>query len=538
MIRGEAGIGKTRLASELLRRAAAAGRRTAACAALDLGGGAPFGLWAELTARAARAPLLAAARARRAGPTTSRCSCRRAPSSGFGRPPAPRPTVAPELERARLFEAVVAAARVGGARPPAAARAEDDVHVADAPSLELAGYVARRIGALPVVMLLTRRELPRRAELDRARARAARARRCSRAELALGAAAPTTRSRTLARDAGPARRGRRRRGSCGAAEGNALLAPSRPPARARAASSELAAQPARRGARRARAARRATRALAARRAAVAASPARRAREMERLPLDDPADGRHAGARDGHARRRGRAPRLSPRAAARRGLRGAARAPPRRAAWALGADAAEPPATGGQRPPRSRATCAPPDATGRPSRSSRAPPPTRAASAALARRPRYPAGGARATPRADPPSCGSSWARSRRGARRAPRPRRRSRRRSELLDPADRLRARARLAARRAAGTTARSASRARCATAAAGAGAARPRCADAAAVRSAARRSPRARGPRRSRASVEEAERLLVGAPRARRPRAGRRRPADRTTSRTRARWR
>ena len=45
---GEAGIGKTRLASELLTRAREGGAGTAACAALDLGGAAPFGLWAEL----------------------------------------------------------------------------------------------------------------------------------------------------------------------------------------------------------------------------------------------------------------------------------------------------------------------------------------------------------------------------------------------------------------------------------------------------------------------------------------------------------
>ena len=45
---GEPGIGKTRLALELIARAAADGGRAAACAALDLGGIAPLSLWAEL----------------------------------------------------------------------------------------------------------------------------------------------------------------------------------------------------------------------------------------------------------------------------------------------------------------------------------------------------------------------------------------------------------------------------------------------------------------------------------------------------------
>jgi len=48
VVRGEAGIGKTRLASELRRLASGSGARTATCAALDQGGTAPFSLWGEL----------------------------------------------------------------------------------------------------------------------------------------------------------------------------------------------------------------------------------------------------------------------------------------------------------------------------------------------------------------------------------------------------------------------------------------------------------------------------------------------------------
>ena len=42
----------------------------------------------------------------------------------------------------------------------------EDVHLADVASLELAGYVGRRLPELPVLMILTRRDAPRRAEAD------------------------------------------------------------------------------------------------------------------------------------------------------------------------------------------------------------------------------------------------------------------------------------------------------------------------------------------------------------------------------------
>src|SRR4051812_39717627 len=54
IIGGEAGIGKTRLALELLGRARADGARSARCTAADLGGGPPFGAWGGLLAGLAR----------------------------------------------------------------------------------------------------------------------------------------------------------------------------------------------------------------------------------------------------------------------------------------------------------------------------------------------------------------------------------------------------------------------------------------------------------------------------------------------------
>src|SRR4051794_32018024 len=54
VLSGEGGIGKTRLAADLLTRARADGARVARCTAMDLGGAPPFGPWAELLAGLAR----------------------------------------------------------------------------------------------------------------------------------------------------------------------------------------------------------------------------------------------------------------------------------------------------------------------------------------------------------------------------------------------------------------------------------------------------------------------------------------------------
>lgn len=160
---GEAGIGKTRLASELLARSAEQGAATAACAPLDLGGAAPFGLWAELLRKLL--PAVATPPADAAWPEDL---ARLVPEilSILERQGVERPFVSPDLERARLLEATVAAIEWAARARPLALLLED-THIADASSLELTGYVARRIQALPVLFLLTRRPLPRRTEVDR-----------------------------------------------------------------------------------------------------------------------------------------------------------------------------------------------------------------------------------------------------------------------------------------------------------------------------------------------------------------------------------
>jgi DNA-binding SARP family transcriptional activator len=162
VIRGEAGIGKTRLATELRSRAGAGGGLAAASGALDLGGTAPLSLWAELIREllpALPAPPLDAAWPEDLAVLTSELPAH------FVRSGAVASTVSPDLQRTRLFEAVVALLGWATRERPLLLVLED-IHTADRPSLELAGYVARRAAALPVMIVLTRRTLPESADAD------------------------------------------------------------------------------------------------------------------------------------------------------------------------------------------------------------------------------------------------------------------------------------------------------------------------------------------------------------------------------------
>ena len=172
VVRGEAGIGKTRLATELRLRARASGALTAACAALDLGGTAPFSLWAELIRELL--PSLPAPPPDAAWPDDLAVLASELPAH-FARGGGRAAAVAPDLQRTRLFEAVVALLGWAAREAPLLLVLED-AHNADGPSLELAGYAARRVAGLRMLMLLTRRELPHSADADRLRARAAIAR--------------------------------------------------------------------------------------------------------------------------------------------------------------------------------------------------------------------------------------------------------------------------------------------------------------------------------------------------------------------------
>ncbi len=158
VIRGEAGIGKTRLATELRACASRSGALTAAAAALDLGGSAPLSLWAELIRDLL--PSLPAPGLDAGWPDDLAVLASGLPAH-FGRPAAGAVTsaIAPDLQRTRLFEAVVALLGWAAQHAPLLLLL-DDVHTADALSLELAGYAARRLRDLRVLMVITRRELP------------------------------------------------------------------------------------------------------------------------------------------------------------------------------------------------------------------------------------------------------------------------------------------------------------------------------------------------------------------------------------------
>jgi len=224
VIGGDPGVGKTRLVLELLDRARADGGATATGAGLDLGGGsagegggAALGLWAELIGELAReleAPPAEAAWPANLAPIAPDLA-RHTPGDR-GR----RAAAAPDLERARLHEATVELLEWAAGRRPLAL-AFEDVHLADTASLELLAYAGRHAARLPVLILLTRRPLPRRPQVD-AVEQALRARGTLHVTLDLGPLGNAAVAR-LARTVGPLDEADVAQ-VVGAAEGNALLA--------------------------------------------------------------------------------------------------------------------------------------------------------------------------------------------------------------------------------------------------------------------------------------------------------------------------
>jgi DNA-binding SARP family transcriptional activator/tetratricopeptide (TPR) repeat protein len=167
LLEGEGGIGKTRLVEEVqgaARRAAPDDTLIAGTTAAGPGRDAPFAIWTDVlsdlvrltgrppasapwTADLARiVPALALATAGAGGPAT-----------GTG--------ADPQLERVRLCEAVVQFVAWASGRAPLLL-AFEDLHQSDLASLELIAYTGRRLSRLPVLLILTRRKLPSRLDLD------------------------------------------------------------------------------------------------------------------------------------------------------------------------------------------------------------------------------------------------------------------------------------------------------------------------------------------------------------------------------------
>jgi DNA-binding SARP family transcriptional activator/tetratricopeptide (TPR) repeat protein len=162
LITGEAGIGKTRLVAELARRAENAGARTAIGAGVDVGGAAPLATWQELVPQLARgvpAPPEDADWPAELG--------RLAPdiATQLGRDQPPPPVSSPELERLRVFDAVLRLVEWAAAGRPVLLVAED-VHRADPASMQLCAHIGRRLATRPVLFVLTRRDKPDRPDAD------------------------------------------------------------------------------------------------------------------------------------------------------------------------------------------------------------------------------------------------------------------------------------------------------------------------------------------------------------------------------------
>jgi tetratricopeptide (TPR) repeat protein len=131
-------------------------------AGLDVAGETPFAAWLDLAkgivATVPRAPVTASwpAELNRLSPLLG---------GRLGHRQHPPPATAPELERLRVFEAVLRLVEWSCADRPTLL-AIDDAHRADRASLRLAAHVGRRIGDLPVLLVLTRRAGARSPELD------------------------------------------------------------------------------------------------------------------------------------------------------------------------------------------------------------------------------------------------------------------------------------------------------------------------------------------------------------------------------------
>ena len=138
----------------------------------------------------------------------------------FGRERISRPAIAPDLERARLYQAAIELLGWVSRRRPLAVLIED-IHIADPPSLELAAFIGRQATRLPVLILMTRRPLPASARADALeqalRGRGALLRELELGPLDSGALAKLVRDVASLHDDRVAQ-------TVAAAEGNALLA--------------------------------------------------------------------------------------------------------------------------------------------------------------------------------------------------------------------------------------------------------------------------------------------------------------------------
>ncbi|HEY7593388.1 MAG TPA: AAA family ATPase [Actinophytocola sp.] len=156
-VSGDGGIGKSRLAEELCDRATRDGALVEVGVAPGFGPSVPFGPWTELVA----------ALAERVGPLP-RDAAWPAELARVVRSvaaPGARPAGEPDFDRVRFYEAVVElVARAARAHP--VLLVVEDLQLVDTSSVELTAHVGRRLARLPVLLVLTRRRLPPRPDVD------------------------------------------------------------------------------------------------------------------------------------------------------------------------------------------------------------------------------------------------------------------------------------------------------------------------------------------------------------------------------------
>src|ERR1700728_4143874 len=165
LLDGEGGIGKTRLVEELQATA----RRTvpnvliAGTTAAGPGRASPFAIWtdalSDLVSMSGHPPGAQAwtADLARIVPALARGNADTTLATRAG--------ADPQLDRVRLCEAVVQFLAWVSRRAPLLL-AFEDLHLADTASLELIAYAGRRLGRTPALLILTRRRLPSRQDLD------------------------------------------------------------------------------------------------------------------------------------------------------------------------------------------------------------------------------------------------------------------------------------------------------------------------------------------------------------------------------------
>ncbi|MBI2684271.1 MAG: AAA family ATPase [Actinobacteria bacterium] len=154
VVTGAAGLGKTRLAEHFADRVTARGGASVTGAAVEMDGAPPFAPWSEVLRE-----LVAVTEPpppNTTWPDDLARICRSAEATWGRRAATSAPT--PELERARIFEAVVETLDWAAANRPLLVML-DDMHVADAASLALLAYAGARVGGR-VLILLTRRPTP------------------------------------------------------------------------------------------------------------------------------------------------------------------------------------------------------------------------------------------------------------------------------------------------------------------------------------------------------------------------------------------